>query len=106
MIAFSGDEFYCNLNSLSKNVSMNDCDVFNKRGKHFIHIKINSLLPKNDEVCYNANITNVPIILISNTKLDENILPSKLKANGYDLVKLNWSMRGGSIVRYMKSSIA
>ena len=46
-------------------------------------------MPKNDVVCYNANITNVPIILISNTKLDENILPSKLKANGYDLVKLN-----------------
>ena len=68
---FSGEDFYYNPNSLSKNESRNEWDVFNKRGMHFIHININSLLPKIDEVCYIANITNPSIIGISETKLDE-----------------------------------
>ena len=37
--------FYCNL-------SRNDSDVFKKRGMDFIHINVNSLLPKIDEVRY------------------------------------------------------
>ena len=57
-----------------------------KREMHFIHININSLLPKIDEVRYIANITNASIIGISETKLDETILSSELEVDGYDLV--------------------
>ena len=52
----------------------------------FIHININSLLPKIDEVHYIANKTNASIIGISETKLDETILSSELEVDGYDLV--------------------
>ena len=45
---------------------------------HFIHININSLLPKIDEVRCIANITNVSIIGISETELDETIWSSEL----------------------------
>ena len=48
-----------------------------------------SLLPKNDEVRYIANITNASIIGISETKLDETILSSELKVDSYDLVRLD-----------------
>ena len=71
-----------------------------KRGMHFIHININSLLPKIIEVCYIANITNVSIIGISETNLDETIWSSELEVNGYDLVKLNRSRRGGGVAFY------
>ena len=43
---FSGDDFYYNPNSLSENESKYEWNVFKKRGMHFIHINIISLLPK------------------------------------------------------------
>ena len=63
-------------------------------------------MPKIDEVRYIANITNVSIIGISETKLDETILSSELEVDGYDLVRLDRSRRGGGVACYIKSSIA
>ena len=103
---FPGDGFYYNLNSLSENVSRNDFDVFKKRRTQFIHINVNSLLPKIDEVRYITNITIASIIGISETKLDETILSSKLEVDGYDLVRLDRLRRGGGVACYFKSSIA
>ena len=103
---FCEDGFSYNLNSLSENVSRNKWNVFKKRGMHFIHINVNSLLPKIDEVRYIANITNASIIGISETKLDETIWSSELEVDGYDLVRLDRSRRGGGVACYIKSSIA
>ena len=72
---------------------------------HFIHININSLSPKIDEVRYIANITNAPIIGTSETKLDETICSSELKVDGYDLVRLDRSRRGSGVACYIKISI-
>ena len=44
---------------------------FKKRGIHFIHINMNSILPKFDEVRYIANISSASIIGISESKVDE-----------------------------------
>ena len=68
---------------------------------HFIRININSLLPKIDEVRYNANITNVSIIGIRETKLDETTLSSELEVDGYDLVRLDQSRRDGGVACYI-----
>ena len=73
---------------------------------HFIHININTILPKIDEERYNTNITNAFIIRISETKLDETILSSGLEVDGYDLVRLNLSRRAGGVACYIKHSIA
>ena len=61
-------------------MSRNEWNVFKKRGMHFIHINTNSLLPKIDEVRYISNITNAPVIGISETKLYETILSSELES--------------------------
>ena len=68
---------------------------------HFIRININSLLPKIDEVRYIANITNVSIIGICETKLDETTLSGELEVDGYDLVRLDQSRRGGGVACYI-----
>ena len=86
-------------------MSKGDRGVFKKRGMHFIHININSLLPKVDEVRYIANINNTSIIGISENRLDETILSSKSEVNGYDLVRLDRSRSGGNVACYIKSSI-
>ena len=77
-----------------------------KKGMHCIHINLNSVLPKIDEVRYIANITNASIIGISETKLDETIWSSELEVDGYDLVRLNRSRGGGGVACYIKSSVA
>ena len=87
-------------------MSRSEWNVFKKRGMHFIHININSLLPKIDEVHYIPNITSASIVGISETKLDETILSSELEVDGYDLVRLDRSRRGGGVACYIKSSIA
>ena len=54
----------------------------------FIHKNLNSILPKIDEKRYIANIINVYIIGIGETKLDETILSSELEVDVYNLVVL------------------
>ena len=56
---------------------------------NFIHISVNSLLPKIGEVRYIANITNASVIEISETKLDETIFSSELEVDGYYVVTLD-----------------
>ena len=85
---------------------MNEWNVVKKRGMRFIHTNINSLLPKIDEVSCIANITNASIIGINETKLDKTVRSSELGVDGYDLVRLNRSRRGGGVACYIKSSIA
>ena len=43
--------------------------VFNSRGLYFIHLNVNSLLPKIDELGNIAKLTNAAIIGISKSKL-------------------------------------
>ena len=45
-------------------------EVFTRKGFHFIHLNINSLLPNIDELRYIAKNSNAAVIGISETKLD------------------------------------
>ena len=47
-------------------------------GLHFLHLNVNSLLPKIDEVKFIANKSNATILGISETKLDKTIMDSEL----------------------------
>ena len=54
---------------------------------HFIHLNINSILPKTDEMLYTAKLTNATVIGLSETKLDNAVLSSELEIERYDLVR-------------------
>ena len=62
---------------------------------HFIHLNINSLLPKIDEIRYVAKLTNATVIGLNETTLDNTVLSSELEIEGYDLVRPDQSQRGG-----------
>ena len=47
----------------------NEWDVFKTRGPHFIHININSLLNKIEELCCIACLSNRAVIGISELKV-------------------------------------
>ena len=78
---------------------------FTKRGLHFVHININSLLPKIDEIRSFAQQTNVSVIGITETKLDNSVLDAEIKIDGYDLMRWDRNRHGGGIACYVKNGI-
>ena len=87
-------------------VSNDAWNVFQKRGIYFIHLKINSILPRIDEIHYIAKLTNATVIGLSETKLDNIGLSSELEIEGYDLVRSERSRRGGGVACFVKNSVS
>ena len=104
--SFSGSESRFHLGSNDENLDTEKWTNFKKRGLHFIHININSLLPKIDETRHMTKIANAAIVGIGETKLDESILSSEIDIEGYDLLRLDLSRRGGGVACYVKKSLA
>ena len=62
---------------------LNEWNIFKSRGLHFIHLNINSLLPKIEELRIIAKSTNAAIIGISESKLDESVLEPEIEIDHY-----------------------
>ena len=56
-------------------------------GLHFIHININSLLPKIEELLRFACLSNAAVIGISESKLDNSIFDSEIEIDGYNILQ-------------------
>ena len=67
----------------------NEWGVFKARGLHFIHININSLLPKIEELHRVACLSNAAVIGISESKLDNSIFDSEIKIDGYNILRFD-----------------
>ena len=74
--------------------------VFKKRGFHFIHLNINSLPSKTEELRQIAKDTNSAVIGLSKTKLDKIIFDSELSIPNYSR-----NRKGGGIACYIRSDI-
>ena len=87
-------------------VSNDTWNIFKKRAMHFIHLNINSILPKIDERRYIDKLTNATIIGLSETKLGYTDLSSELEIEGYDLIRSDRSRKRGGIACFVKNSIS
>ena len=83
---FSTQWMYYQLDPLSV-VSNEAWNIFQKIGMHFIHLSINSILPKIDEIRYIAKLTNATVIGLSETKFGNAVLSIELEIEGYDLLR-------------------
>ena len=81
---------------------LNHWKAFQRKGVHFLHFNVNSLLPKIDEVNLIANKSNETILGIPETKLDKTIMDSELNIEGYDLIRSDRNRHGGSVACYIK----
>ena len=79
-------------------VSNDAWNIFQKRSMHFIHLNINGILPKIDELRYIAKLTNATVIGLSETKLDNAVLSSELRS--YQ------SRRGGGVACFVKNFLS
>ena len=68
--------------------------AFNKRGLHLIHLNINSLLSKIDELREIARKTRATFIGITESKLDGSVLDGEINIDGYELVRSDQNRHG------------
>ena len=87
-------------------IGNNAWNIFQKKGIHFIHLNVNGILPKIDEIRYIAKPTNGTVIGLSETKLDNTVFSSELEIEGYDLVRSDRSRRRGGVACFVKNSIS
>ena len=68
-------------------------EYFQKKGWHNLHLHVDSLLPKIDEICFIAKQSYASIIGISESKLDSSILNSEVDIVDYDIIRMDHSRR-------------
>ena len=67
--------------------SIDNWKVFNKRGLHLIHLNINSLLSKIDELRAIAKKSRATVTGITESKLDETVLDGEINIDGYEFIQ-------------------
>ena len=79
--------------------------VFKKRGLHFVHLNINSLPSKIEELRQIAKDTNSAVIGLSETKLDKAILDGEISIPNYSVIRKDRNGKGVGVGYYFKSDI-
>ena len=67
------------------------------RGLHCLHININSLLSKIDEVREIAKKSRAVVIGISESKLDKSVLDGEVFIDGYEVIRSDRNRNGGGV---------
>ena len=79
---------------------------FRSKGIHLIHLNVNGLLPKIDEIRYIAERTKASVIGITESKLDKSIFQSETQIENYDLLQCNRNKNDGGVACYIRSDIS
>ena len=90
----------------NQSLHSNEWNLFRSKGIHLIHLNVNSLLPKIDEICHIAERTKAAVIGITESKLDESIFQSEIKIGNYDLLRYGRNRNGGVVACYIRSDIS
>ena len=91
-----------NLQSLDQN----QWNIFRHSRPHFLHLNINSLLPKINEFRHIARLTNAAVIEISESKLDDFVPTSKIQIVEYDLLRCDRNRHGEGVICYIRNDLS
>ena len=80
-------------------------EVFTVKRLYFIHLNINSLLPKIDELWYIAKNSNATVIGKSEIKLGKTVSDSEVAIDGYVIVRNDRNRKGGGVACYIGNNI-
>ena len=79
--------------------------TFRNRGLHFIHLNINSLLPKIDELIEVVKISNLTVIGITETKLDNSTGDSEISIDKNCAIRCDQNRKDGGVICYVTNKI-
>ena len=85
---------------------LNEWNLFKSRGLHFIHLNINSLLPKIEELWIVAKSVNAAIIGISESKLDESVSEPEIQIDNYKICWCDKNRHGGGIACHIRHGLS
>ena len=112
---FSDDYFADDITVPSETQSNSDLDtlsstenwkIFNKRGLHLIHLNINSILSKIDELRVIAKKSRANVIGITESKLDKTVLDEEINIDGYELARSDRNRHRGGVSCYIQNDIS
>ena len=89
----------------SPDISSTIWEPISKKGLHFLHININSLLLKKEEIRCIANKTKAAIIGLTESKLDHTIPDSEVNFPGYDILRCDRNRNGGGVACYIRKDL-
>ena len=83
----------------------NDFKVFSKSDLHFIHLNINNILPKIDELRLIAHKSRAAVIGITESKIDDSVLDEEIMIDGYIPIRSDRNRQGGGVICYIRQDI-
>lgn len=78
---------------------------FEKKGLHFVHINIRSMVNKMADLISLANKTRASVIAVSETWLDTSVTDGEIRINGYNVVRKDRGCKGGGVCLYIKDNL-
>ena len=108
-------KFYQLLILLSGDISLNPgpCqnqnkdlfEPFRKQGLHFLHINVNSLPSKIDELRDIVSCTKPAILGITETKLDSSVSDQEINISDYSILRNDRDRNGGGVACYIRTDL-
>ena len=80
-------------------------ESLNKKGLHFLHINLNSLLSKKDEIRCIAKKTKTAIIGITESKLEHTVPDSEVNFSGYHILLCDRNRNVGGVAFYIRKDL-
>ena len=77
--------------------NLNKWGKFKINGLHLLHLSVNSLLPKIDELRYIAKLSNAAVKGIAESELDNCILDSEIQIDNYQILRFDRNRNGGGL---------
>ena len=104
LILLSGD---VSLNTGPSQLPDNDdkFEPFCKCGLHFLHINVNSLLSKIDELRDVVGHTKPAILGITESKLDSSVSDQEVNISGYSILRSDRNRYGGGVACYVRADL-
>ena len=113
------NDFFCNntgalpvektvektVDDLDEVLSKDKWNIFNKRGLHMIHLNINSVLSKIDELRVVAKKSKAAVIGVTESKLDATVLDGEVNIDGYEVIRSDRNRHGGGVACYVRNDI-
>ena len=84
---------------------LNEWNIYKSRSLLFIHLNINSLLPKIEDLRIIAMWTNAAITGISESKLDESVLEPEIQIDDYKILRCDRNRHGGGVACYITNEL-
>ena len=104
LLLLSGD-ISLNPGPTPNSVSQSFWKPFENKGLHFLHLNINSILPKLDELKTIAGNTKAAIIGITESKVDNSISDSEVEIPGYCILRCDRNRNGGGVACYVRQDL-